>query len=141
VKNNIEINDELIAKYLSGEASPEEAMALDDWLQNPSNRLHFIEMQEMWEASFPSKSYRPVELEKAWAKVEEGKHGLAKTSGTKHISFNTNLIFKVAASVLLILAIGGIFYLYQSNPPPDLSLTSGDSLKHIRLEDHSHGYP
>ena len=136
MKNEIEINDELIAKYLSGEASPEEAIALDDWLQVPANRLHFRALQKMWEASFPSKSYRPVVVESAWANVEKRKHAGLKTAETRHLP-KSNAIFKIAASVLLILSFGGIFYLYQIKKPQDVSLSSGDSLKHIRFEDHS----
>jgi transmembrane sensor len=137
VKNGIEINDALIAKYLSGAASPEEAMALDDWLQEPENRLHFGELQKTWEASFPSKSYRPVKLERAWAKVEERRHVSPKTTNSKHLAFKSNALFKIAASVLLVLSVGGMFYLYQAKRPQNITLSSGDSLKHIHFEDHS----
>jgi len=136
VKNEIEINDELIAKYLSGEASPEEAVALDDWLQVPANRLRFSALQKVWEASFPSKSYRPVNLERAWGNVEQHKHAGQKTPEARHHP-KSNVIFKIAASVLLILSFGGIFYLYQTKKPEAISLSSGDSLKHIHFEDHS----
>ena len=37
-KNDIVVDDELIAKYLSGEAQPEEAEALIDWLDDPLNQ-------------------------------------------------------------------------------------------------------
>ena len=136
MKNEIEINDELIAKYLAGEASPEEAIALDDWLEVPANRMHFRALQKMWEASFPSRSYRPVHLENAWAKVEQRKHAGLKTPATRRLA-KSNAIFKIAASVLLILTFGGIFYLYQAKKPQDISLSSGDSLKHIHFEDQS----
>ena len=136
MKNEIEINDELIAKYLAGEASPDEAIALDDWLEVPANRVHFRALQKMWEVSFPSMSYRPVHLENAWTKVEQRKHGSQKTTDTRQLA-KSNAIFKIAASVLLVLSFGGIFYLYQAKKPQDISLSSGDSLKHIRFEDHS----
>ena len=137
MKNEIDINDELIAKYLSGEASPEEAMALDDWLQKSSNRQHFIELQKMWEASFPSKSTRPIELDKAWAAIEQRKNKGSQPTTAKAISFRPNILLKVAASILLILFFAGIFYLYQANRPLNITMASGDSLKHIRFEDHS----
>ena len=137
MKNGIEINDALIAKYLSGAANPEEAMALDDWLQEPTNRLHFRELQKMWEVSFPSKSYRPVILESAWAKLEQRKRINLKTPLTKQVSFRSTAIVKIAASVLLVLSFGGIFYLYQGQKQKDIALSSGDSLKHIHFEDRS----
>jgi ferric-dicitrate binding protein FerR (iron transport regulator) len=136
VKNEIEINDELIAKYLAGEASPEEAVALDDWLQVSENRGHFRALQKMWEASFPSKAHRPVHLENAWAKVEQRKHAGRETSHTRNLA-KSNAIFKIAASVLLILSFGGILYLYHAKKPQDISLSSRDSLKHIHFEDKS----
>lgn len=137
MKNGIEINDALIAKYLSGAASPEEAMALDDWLQDAANRQHFRELQTMWEASFPSKSYRPVELASAWAKVERRKHANLKTAKAKRVPFTSKVIFKIAASVLLVLFFGGMVYLYQAKKPKEITFSSGDSLKHIHFEDRS----
>ena len=75
-------------------------------------------------------------LENAWAKVEQRKHAILKTPDTRHLA-KSNAIFKIAASVLLILTFGGIFYLYQAKKPQDINLSSGDSLKHIHFEDHS----
>ena len=128
MKIKIEINDELIAKYLAGEASPEEAIALDDWLQDPDNRLHFQGMQEMWAVSFPSRSSRPVDVPKAWKKVRDEKNSRPQRLGEAPRSLKLDFLLKIAASVLVILAGGGIFYMNTSSKVADISLDSGDSL-------------
>lgn len=64
---------ELIAAYLSGNATAEEADQLMQWLSAaPSNRTFFEEMKQLWEASL----HTPVELsepdkERAWQQLAQ----------------------------------------------------------------------
>ena len=135
MKNEIEITDELIAKYFAGGATPDEAMALDDWLQDPANRSHFAAMQKVWQESFPSKSPRPVDLQKAWQAVNRRKAEIAQYAVTP---FYQRTIFKIAASVLLMLAVGAILYVTNRDAmSPYLTVATEDSLKTVRFADQS----
>jgi transmembrane sensor len=50
--SNGELSYELLGKYFSGEASPEEAMAVDDWImQHPGHRKLYNEAAAAWEAA------------------------------------------------------------------------------------------
>ena len=46
---NIIVNDDLLSKYFSGEALPEEAMAIDEWkARNETNRQEFAALWNAW---------------------------------------------------------------------------------------------
>src|SRR5688572_9086629 len=100
----IEVDDELIVKYLSGEVAPEEPMMLEEWLQNPVNQFHFARLQKIWNASYPGKSPRPVNVDKAWRSMSADMRGAQGRVKGKEFYQAT---FKVAASLFL-LAIAGI---------------------------------
>ena len=136
MENEIEITDELIAKYFAGGATPEEAMALDDWLQDPVNRSHFTALQKVWHASFPAKSPRAVNLQQAWQtinrKTETGSLG-------RTVPFYKKSVFKIAASIVLALTVGAMFYLnvYEVVPVSNLTIVTQDSLRLISFADSS----
>lgn len=55
--------DELLAKQLAGEASPEEVAAVDDWLDDSAaNRRYFANLQQLWEQPEPEPGAEAVLL-------------------------------------------------------------------------------
>jgi transmembrane sensor len=130
----IEVDDELIVKYLSGEASPEEAMMLDEWLQNPVNQFHFTRLQKIWNASYPGKSPRPLNVEKAWSSMSST---LINTRGASKRSGFYQATFKVAASLFLLALTGIVLYQISDKKPLDIGIETKDSIKEVQLADHS----
>lgn len=60
------MNDELLGKYLAGEALPEEATVVEDWLaQSPENREAFERLSALWNAAAGTK-YQPADKKTAW---------------------------------------------------------------------------
>ena len=45
---NNKLTPELLGKYLAGEASPEEAIQIDEWLADPENRKEYEETLHVW---------------------------------------------------------------------------------------------
>jgi transmembrane sensor len=136
VKNDIVINDELIARYLAGEAGPEEAMALQDWLEHAENRLHFEALRASWYASFPSRTPRPVSRDVGWATLQEKMLRPVPAVEKSRASFSP--WFKIAASMLLVASVGIIAYIKLT--PADVvlhSMTSDNDLKEFTLPDRS----
>lgn len=118
------VDDDLIAKFLSGEASPEEAMALHDWLKNPANKARFAEMEATWNKAYPSKKVRAVNREEAWRNVRPAKAILAwRTIG-------------IAASVFFVVY-AGLQYFYSTSAPVLSKVESGDSTKYVTFTDQS----
>lgn len=103
--------DTLIAKFLAGEASPEEAMQLDDWMNlSPVNRAAFEQAQVAW-----GMPYRKPESEKIWKSLRVERK-------SKTILFTPTRI----AAGLLFLAVSSIVsyqVFRQTNPVEETFLT------------------
>jgi hypothetical protein len=69
--NNININDDIITKYLCGEASPEEAISIEEWLTtSPQNRAYFDNMEQTF--LLVSKREKAIpDHQKAWDKIHK----------------------------------------------------------------------
>jgi|GEM_PF-1563624 len=93
------MNDELIGKYLAGEAMPEEATALEEWLeQSPDNREYFQRLSELWYTAAGSKGHVLPDKQKLF---EEINHQIT-TIPKKNQPLPRGLI--IAASVVLVTA-------------------------------------
>lgn len=139
MKNEIQINDELIAKYLTGGASPDEAIALNDWLADPANQLYFKRLQHTWNATLPSKSPRSIELEKAWSEVDVKRKRIPSDLITKDTTSYRfpKIAFRIAASVILVLAFGLVIYFSSNRVSGTIRISSTDSLRHYKFADNS----
>ncbi len=136
MKNEIEINDELIARYLSGEATPEEAMALSDWLGDAVNRSRFEGLQQAWNSTSPGKVNRAVDVKSAWRIVDARKNNSRRSQRT--FLLENRSILKIAAAVTLTVSVAAVLYFsFQKERPMQLAATTADSLQHITFADHS----
>lgn len=116
--SHILVDIELLGKYLSGEASPEEAMAVDDWIAiDIENRRLFNEIAGIWERidtgtghQLPDKQRALVELQDLLAKIPNQKTPVRKMFPYK----------SVAAILLLLLGttIAYFFIRHQEAAPP-----------------------
>ena len=116
------VDDDLIAKYLSGEATPEEAMALSDWLETPANKVRFEELKDTWDKVNPSRKVRGVNKEEAWRKVQP----------SRSIGFSIG----IAASVMLVLLVGAWLFV-QRTGDVELSVVTSDSTRDVMFVDNS----
>ncbi len=64
--------DNLIAKYLAGEISPEEGAQLKSWLENaPDHEKYFDDIRFVHDKAIASHKYRQVNAEKAWDLLQQ----------------------------------------------------------------------
>jgi ferric-dicitrate binding protein FerR (iron transport regulator) len=69
---NEEYIDLIISRYLAGEASPEEAMFLDDWIAtSDENRDYFVSFRWVHSHVKGSASQNTVNVDRAWRKVQQ----------------------------------------------------------------------
>ncbi|HEY8933935.1 MAG TPA: FecR family protein, partial [Cyclobacteriaceae bacterium] len=117
-EKEMEINEELIVKYLSGEATPEEALALHDWLATPENKLQFEQWESTWTATHPAKK-TSFNKQSAWTKLNSNLEETEKISAEKSekkeegriVFFGLSIqALKIAASFLVLLAAGVFTY-------------------------------
>jgi len=108
---------QLIGKYLSGEASPEEAAAIDSWRTKSSeNNRIFESTARLWEESAATGRYRKPQNSANWLKLKRNFQAGPEQSP----SFIKKLFltpWKVAAVILLSLGIAALFYLLLSRSP------------------------
>jgi len=131
-RNDIVVNDELIAKYLSGEATPDEAEALTDWLAEGDNQMHFEKLQATWDLTFPSKAKVSFNKDSAWDGLEQTMKSASKASPLR-------FWYKVAASLIVGLA-GSLlgYYLYQKdNSISKISVITKKNTETVTLPDNS----
>lgn len=113
--------DALIGKFLSGEALPEEAMLLEDWMQeSPENVNYFNRSAEALGHQIPK-----VATDKAWTNVAAQLH----QAPVRKLRFGW--ISSVAA--ILIIAIGTFFWMNSGSEERLFAADSGKS--HVKLDD------
>ena len=133
--NQMEVNDELIIKYLSGEASPEEAIAIDDWREDPVNRVHFESLSSVWNASHPGKQLTPTTRHDSWTQVDDQISTGYHAAGSATIS---RYALRIAASLLIVVAVGiGLLVKFSPETTDTLVVTTSDSIKNFVLPDLS----
>jgi transmembrane sensor len=114
--------DALIGKFLTGEANPEEAMFLEDWIaESPENKIYFEQS-----ASAFGLVEQAVSIDTAWTKVQ------SQLSQAPVRKLAIGWISAVAA--ILILSFGTLLYLM--NPSGKTTVfTAGKDKKNIELND------
>ncbi len=71
--------EELIALYLNGEATPEQAMELEDWKsESPKNLEVFASLEKVYNATHQVKPFAEPDMAKAWERVRPRKKKEAK---------------------------------------------------------------
>jgi len=96
------IDDVLLAKFLAGEATPEEAMLVTDWIEKSNeNKLLFDQSQQAW-ALQEENLLAPADKSKILNSITSRK------PSSRSVSFFTPL--RMAASLLVLVAVGSAFY-------------------------------
>lgn len=101
--------DELIAKYLAGEASADERVAVEQWITDDvRNREHFRRSSVIFEGANAAGNLREFDTDAAWIKV---KANLNKEKGRQRFMSSPKFYWQIAASVALIAL--AFWYLYN----------------------------
>lgn len=133
------MTDDLLVKYLLGEATTEEQTLITDWIEaSPANKKHFEHFELIWSKSKQLAAQSTVDENAAWERfkqrVEAPTYQTPKTIEIPRPSFS----WARAASILLILAVGGLLVYFLSNREPELiSLQSGNNVLIDTLPDGS----
>jgi len=107
------IDFELIAKYLAGECTREEALQLEEWIQlSENNRLEFEAVKDIWAASDEVEVNTDVDA--AWEKISLSVED-AQTPKASHNSW-----LRIAAGVAAVVGIS--IAIWFSNPPQELQM-------------------
>ncbi|MFZ5999093.1 MAG: FecR family protein [Bacteroidota bacterium] len=126
----IVVDDHLMVRYLAGHASPEEALALHDWLLAPANKKQFDELAATWNATRPSQAVDTGDSAHAWEKVS------TQLTDAPRTPIIHPMVWRIAASVLLVAVVG--LLLYQRNNNEELTkIATHDRIENVVLPDSS----
>jgi len=110
---NKKIDAELIGKYLAGEATPEEAMQLQDWLADLENQEEFEHYNRLWNLMPASIPATVPPSQEVWSQLQSN---INKRRSAPVRRMVTRL--SVAASIIAVVVILAIYFLNQRNSSP-----------------------
>lgn len=128
------IDENLLVKYLAGEATEGEISQIETWLKEEKNRKEFDALSLVWNQAGEATSLPKVDVDAAWSKVQ-GRMGVPKKEPViRHISgkkrmdtTGINWFLKIAAAFIpLAVAVLGVWE-YTNREVPWITMESGDS--------------
>lgn len=126
--------DILISKFLSGEAEPEEAIFLEDWkAESPENLEHFRGAEQLFHLTQDRRAPQQPDVAAAWKKIAPQLEAQPKAKMVRM----TPAFFRMAASFLILIGIGGsIGYYFLKQPAGDVFASAGQG-QYVALKDGS----
>ena len=123
--------DELIGKYLAGEAVAEEIAFIESWAsENESNRKYFDQFRTIFQKAAEVSDYQIYDTDAAWSKM---KGSLRRSEGKSAVlppSNSVQLSWRIAAAVILVMGVG-LFLVrtfQPAEPSPVVVLSSTETV-------------
>ncbi|SCW82664.1 FecR family protein [Mucilaginibacter sp. NFR10] len=99
------IDDDLLVKYLVGEATPDEVEAIQNWIAaSPANRLEYDNFKLIWDESRQIASTKTLDEDAAYLRLQKRLNNAASitTQPAREHKMKTSWSIGIAASLLLI---------------------------------------
>lgn len=131
MKNHSEHLDDLIGKYLLGEATPAEMAEVDAWVQlAEENRHYFNQLKAIIQKSESARGAQSFNTDAAWEKVNARiKSAPESRREAKVIPMNRNRQFlRIAAAVVGVLFVSAFLFRLLNNPLQTLNLQAANSV-------------
>jgi transmembrane sensor len=129
----------LLLKYFQKRCSEEELLQIEKWRStDPDHQRFFEEMSDIWEKS--GDLYRNYEINSVMGWEKLSKKLSLKTGRVKGKEFNTRILLRWAAILVLLISIGTIttiIFMKHEMFVPEISFQSGTKKVDIRLPDSS----
>ena len=127
----------LIHKKLANQLNQAEELLFNEWINaTPENLKEFQTLEQIWKKSSEIKLPQAVNTEKAFTKLSLKIQKPTQTDEVRRLRMKPSslLRYAVAASVLIAICIGGIYF-FKSEPQIQSFATSHREKKQIKLED------
>ncbi|NJN41253.1 MAG: DUF4974 domain-containing protein [Flammeovirgaceae bacterium] len=126
--------DDLIGKYLAGEATPVEQEEVELWVaQHDENRKYFEQLKLIFEKSSAVQIPQQFDTDQAWIKLKE-RIDLSKSS--RGVQLWPAL--RIAAGIVVVFTLGYYMYLQWSKPTVPLTFIAEQVVVRDTLPDGSH---
>lgn len=127
--------DDLIGKYLSGEATTAERLQVEQWTaQSEANTKYFLHLQEIFQKSARARHLQKFDVDAAWRKV----HSKMERPRGRSVTM-TPYWSALRVAALLLLTVGAGYFVYQwlSQPIETLAIDSKNEIVRDTLPDGS----
>ncbi len=130
--------EELIAKHLSGETTPEELHLLNDWLnKDMANQKYYDSLETIFNDTASLKSNNEVDTDTAWDKLKS-RIDDNKKAPAKVISITLQAFLRIAAAIIIIAGAGIALYITSArNGDEQYQYASFESAAQFTLPDSS----
>lgn len=132
------ITDDLLVKYLLGEASPEEQAQVEAWLaESEANGAYYTQLQQVWERSQVLAYTGEVDEEAAWQRFRTRIHNPQEQAVVRPL--RSTGWWRIAALFIVILGVAFFAYTWLTREAPvqELSLRTIDKPLSDTLSDGS----
>lgn len=125
--------DELIGKYLTGEAVAEEIAFIESWAsENERNRKYFDQLKTIFQKSAEVSDYQIYDTDAAWSKMKRSLGASKGKSAVLSPPVSSNFFqlgWRIAAAVILVMGVG-LFLVrtFQSEPSPVVVLSKTETV-------------
>ncbi len=134
--SKIENIDELIIKFLSGEASPEEAILLDEWKsESPDNERYYRDSEKTISLIHTYQSAKLPDTKAAWENIQPA------IQQDHHIKplYTRNFYLRIAASVAVLIGVGFVISFFLNKETySEIAYTTGKETQNVTLADGTH---
>jgi len=135
-QSNFHINDDLLAKHLLGEDTPDEKIAIENWLRSdPANQYHFDKLRSVWEHSLQTAMPVDTDTEEAWKRFQLRIHAGRSFSTGKPVQ--RMMWVRYAAVIILVAGISLMAYLFNSKNEELITASTTNNVLKDTLSDGS----
>ena len=132
------MNDDLLVKYLVGEAAPEEIAQVKEWINaNPENGQHYNQLKTIWDTSLEVAGTRNIDEDAAYERLKNRiKNQTPREEATVKPMRTPNWV-SIAASLIIICTVGYLTFNYFNNRITIVSVQSQNNVLTQTLPDGS----
>ncbi len=133
--------DEVLVKYLLGEATPEEGVVVQQWIAaDKANQRYFDNFKLIWDESKKLAAQSTINEEEAWQRftrrIQADEGTVPRQPVRNTIAINSYSWMKMAAMLVLLIGCGA-FYYYTAGPGSMVTEVAGDHTLVAKLPDGS----
>jgi len=136
------MSDDLLVKHLTGEATEQEAVEVEQWLQqSEANSQYYEGFIQIWEKSLQLAANVNIDENEAWQQFKQRAEGSIQAAAPVHKIPAYKSILRIAVAVVLVAASAIIGYmvtgLFTGKPVTQLAVQTSDNVMADTLADGS----
>ena len=124
MSNSLHITDDLLVKYMLGEALPAEVSAVQEWMHaTEENDRYYSQLKQVWEQSLELAPVIQIDEKEAWQRFKKRIEDKPAQNNAGVVPIRSNFIKRMmAAAAIIILAVAGWLLLGKPAEQPAIAM-------------------